>query len=76
MLCESPTSYGPDFVALQEGKFCDMETKTLWSLCGDDQAVDCFDTGAHDIRLTKRLGKRAVPALAGMKSYTQVTDWE
>jgi len=70
------TSHGPDFVSYEEGKFCDIETKTVWPLCKSEQDKDCFDVDAHDIRQLKRLEKRAVPVLAGYKSYAIVTEWE
>jgi len=53
-----------------------MTTKTVWPLCKSEQDKDCFDIDAHDIRQIKWLGKRAVPVLAGFKSYSKVTEWE
>lgn len=53
-----------------------METKTVWPICKSDHDKDCFDVNAHDIRQLKWLGKRAVPVLAGYKSYAKVTEWE
>lgn len=32
-LCGSPHSHGPDFFSRSEGVFCDMESKTPWTLC-------------------------------------------
>lgn len=34
-VCESASSWGPDFVALAEGVFCDMCTRQLYPLCGN-----------------------------------------
>ncbi|KAI8946966.1 hypothetical protein F4801DRAFT_562368 [Xylaria longipes] len=43
-LCESATSRGPDTVSLNERLFCDMETKALFPLCGDNgHNTFCFD---------------------------------
>ncbi|KAF2461011.1 hypothetical protein BDY21DRAFT_418919 [Lineolata rhizophorae] len=49
-LCESGSSYGPDFVSLAEGQFCDMETHTLYPLCEDNSATSCFDVDSRDLR--------------------------
>lgn len=32
-LCGSATSYGPDFVSIHEGIFCDMDQKKVWPIC-------------------------------------------
>lgn len=74
-LCESETSRGPDFVSLTEGKFCDMETKTLWPICKDKVDDDCFDNDTHLMRGVKTLGKRAGGAVTCAKNYTKVTLW-
>ncbi|KAJ8106598.1 hypothetical protein ONZ43_g7013 [Nemania bipapillata] len=43
-LCNSTTSWGPDTVSLNERLFCDMETKSLFPLCGDNGVITfCFD---------------------------------
>ena len=75
-LCESDTSRGPDFVSLAEGKFCDMETKTLWSICKGQKDEDCFDNDTHLMRGVKKLGKMAGRAATWAKNYTKVTIWD
>lgn len=74
-LCESATSSGPDFVSYEEGKFCDMDTRTVWPLCKTESDPECFDVDAGDFRVVKRMGKREVSTLAGVKRYTRVTEW-
>jgi hypothetical protein len=49
-----------------------MGTKTVWPICKSDHDKDCFDVNAQ----LKWLGKRAVPVLAGYKSYAKITEWE
>lgn len=70
-VCGSGTSRGPDFVSLKEGFFCDMETKTLWPLCaeeeeGEDGEEGCYHWGTH------ALGKRG--ERVGRK-YGWVEEW-
>ncbi|KAF2790472.1 hypothetical protein K505DRAFT_340377 [Melanomma pulvis-pyrius CBS 109.77] len=44
-LCADPFSLGPDFVSFSDSTFCDMETKTLWTLCNGETGIrrGCFD---------------------------------
>lgn len=49
-LCQDEDSYGPDFVSLQEGVYCNMETRETLPLCTDSPAPgECFDvdTASH-----------------------------
>jgi len=48
-LCESATSFGSDFVSVTEGVFCDMTGKTLYPLCAEAGATDCFDQDAKPL---------------------------
>ena len=74
-LCESETSRGPDFVSLVEGKFCDMETKTLWPVCKDEEDGDCFDNNIHLMRGVNKLGKRTGRRVTLARKYTKVIVW-
>jgi hypothetical protein len=47
-----------DFVSVDEGLFCDMETKTLYPLCGADVKVSCFDLEAEKMQLRRRDGPK------------------
>ena len=42
-LCESDDSWGPDLVSFSEQRFCDMEVKKHFPICGEEQTYDCFD---------------------------------
>lgn len=45
-LCESWNSSGPDYVNIEEGMFCSIETKTLYPICGKEGVAEdalCFD---------------------------------
>lgn len=50
-LCNSPTSRGSDFASIDEGLFCDMDTKVLYPLCNDKIVEHCFDLEAEQPHL-------------------------
>ncbi|KAL6714230.1 hypothetical protein ACLMJK_007653 [Lecanora helva] len=66
-LCESPTSWSPDFVSFSEGVFCDMGTKTPWPLCSGTRVDDCYHWDNHT--LITGGGHQA-------RVYDQVSNWE
>lgn len=66
-LCESDTSFGPDFLNVQDGTFCRMSDKTMFSACSDKVKDNCFDVSA------KRL---VVDGVAAKEvAYGNVIDW-
>lgn len=75
-LCGSDQSYGPDFVSVAEGIFCDMSAKEAWPLCGAGIAHGCFDLDTNQMvsqgsqRRDEQTG-RSVP----VKSYDTVGQW-
>ncbi|KAK6839379.1 hypothetical protein PG987_005245 [Apiospora arundinis] len=50
-LCGSNTSYGADQVFLAEKMFCDMETKTLYPLCEEDDTMFGMDNATASVRV-------------------------
>lgn len=51
-LCDSETSFGPDFVSTEEGVFCSMSQKKTFPICGHDRDSSediriCFDLEAN-----------------------------
>nr|UMZ45382.1 hypothetical protein [Paramyrothecium roridum] len=60
-VCESLSSWGPDFVSEPEGIYCNMETHETTPLCnGQDRTVDCFDLNtSHGPAMVRRNGKRS-----------------
>lgn len=78
-LCESATSWGPDFVSLKEKLYCDMDTKTLWPCCGGDVRTACFDVEANAMRKDASSPSVRRRALAGRriprKTYGKVQEW-
>lgn len=63
-------SLGPDFVSIEEGLFCDMDTSELWPLCTETQMNDCFDFSAQQIRTDHQ--KRDMPS----EIYRITDEWK
>ncbi|KAF9103542.1 hypothetical protein BGX27_010539 [Mortierella sp. AM989] len=40
-ICDSPTSWGPSMLSLEQGIFCDMVTKTKMQICGRGKKEGC-----------------------------------
>lgn len=77
-LCESAKSVGPDFVSLDEGKFCEMKSKALYDFC---EAVEvggkCWDN-ENNVLINKTAG---VSGFGGdgerpLSIYGNVINWE
>lgn len=49
-LCNSAYSRGPDFVSLQEMKYCDMDTKLTWDVCSSHADTCCLDIETQNMR--------------------------
>lgn len=71
-LCNSPTSRGSDFVSVDEGLFCDMETKTLHPLCSADNRIGCFDLEADKMQLRRRDGVKMRSRSPSTKQYKKI----
>ncbi|ETS77101.1 hypothetical protein PFICI_10975 [Pestalotiopsis fici W106-1] len=69
-VCDSWSSWGPDFVSEQEGIYCNMETHEAIPLCNADKTVDCFDLNtSHGPAMVRRNGKRSP------RNPSQVVTW-
>ena len=84
-LCQSPTSWGHDFVSDPENLFCDMSTKKLWPVCDDTGKAGvtggCFDKVKSGMRPFKGgLRGRDVRTGAGdvvpVKVYGKTLHWD
>lgn len=42
-LCNMANGWGPDFINIKEGFYCDMSTRTLNTLCPAPTAMQCMD---------------------------------
>ena len=84
VVCQSETSWGPDFVSVAEGLYCDMCEKMLWNLCAGPGATYCFDLVTRELRFSGRLetrdldeGSTGEEELAGLrKRYAKVDEWK
>ncbi|KAI1123467.1 hypothetical protein F5Y10DRAFT_286020 [Nemania abortiva] len=67
-LCESETSYGPDFFNVKTGMFCRMSDKTLWPMCNSTSvAGNCFNVDSQEL-VINGLAARGEP-------YKKIIDW-
>jgi hypothetical protein len=76
-LCQSSTSFGPDFVSLEEGVFCDMDAKKAWPLCSATITNNCFDNDTDKMVGGKKNSRRddVTGARIIHKRYTKVNSW-
>jgi len=75
-LCESETSWGPDFVSLRGRKMCDMCTRVVYDLC--DETEDGRNGGIKDecFSLSTRSLRSKMVKRGEEKSYRQVQEWK
>lgn len=73
-LCDSRNSRGPDFVSLDEGKYCDMSEKKVYRLCSGRYSRDCFSLDQDNKRLRRRGN---IPGMGDAihRDYGQVDEW-
>lgn len=72
-LCTSETSWGPDFVSLNEGLYCDMDSRELLSVCQQDKdVVPCFDAEAMQIEYGDKVERDAI---SQQKEFTEIIQW-
>ena len=78
-LCNSPTSWGHDFVSVTEQLFCDMSAKRLWPVCGVKTRAGCFDRETNTMRPLDKsmLAKRGNDAVESVpkKVYRKALHW-
>ena len=68
--CSDETLMGPDIVNLVEGFFCEMSTRTLYEVCGDNhRGHTCFD---HNVRSLRKAGNLVA---RGSGEYKKVHSW-
>jgi hypothetical protein len=70
-LCHSTTSRGPDFVSLDEGVFCDMDSRKVYPSCNDHVTGDCFDLSHRTLVLQGKLLPRRM-----QKDYSEIIAWK
>ncbi|KAH8901232.1 hypothetical protein GQ53DRAFT_4455 [Thozetella sp. PMI_491] len=76
-VCESDTSYGPDFVSLHDGMYCDMCERSLHPVCRPSIREGCFDLVKKELRLgLSGLQGRKLQDMPPPKTYKSVARWE
>lgn len=66
-LCTHENSVGPDAVSLDQGLYCNMETRELLPLCSETATEHCFAYVRE-----QKLGKRGVEPY---RNYTEILMW-
>lgn len=77
-VCEMSTSWGPDFVSMAEGLYCDMCEREIWKICDEETSSNCFDL---QIRVLVRdwdslENSKAMEVFDLKKSFVLVEEWE
>lgn len=67
-LCGMNRSWGPDFVSVVEGLYCDMCERDLYPLCTYEHQTECFDVDERALRGSESLWQMA-------KKYISVQVW-
>lgn len=81
MLCESDSSRGADFVAIndEEKLFCDMSEKRIIDICDEEHTTACFDLEKKEMRnVGAKVRKRDLlyHDVVPMKRYETHDEWE
>lgn len=42
-VCKMPGLRGPHYANVHEGKFCNVDDRSIWDICGADTVTNCFD---------------------------------
>ena len=66
-LCTHVRSKGPNLVNTLEGNYCHMVDKTLWPVCSNETADDCFDADSQKL-FVQGIQARGV-------QFNKVLDW-
>lgn len=67
-LCGMDRSWGPDFISVVEGLYCDMCERDLYPLCANEHQTECFDIDERVLRSSESLRQR-------VKKYISVEVW-
>jgi hypothetical protein len=67
-LCGMDRSWGPDFISVVEGLYCDMCERDLYPLCANEHQTNCFNVDERVLRSSESLRQR-------VKEYISVEVW-
>ncbi|KAL5322277.1 hypothetical protein ACEPPN_010249 [Leptodophora sp. 'Broadleaf-Isolate-01'] len=74
-VCQMSNSWGPDFVSVVEGLYCDMCERELWQLCSVTTTSECFDLERKEVR-HKALGAEGEDYIDLRKKFEIISEWE
>ncbi|KAF2460329.1 hypothetical protein BDY21DRAFT_162032 [Lineolata rhizophorae] len=72
-VCAGENTFGPDYISLADGMYCDMSTREVMPLCTDDLVDDCFDLDDMDPEVSRSKVKKR--GLRSTGEYSRVMDW-
>jgi hypothetical protein len=74
-VCQMSSSWGPDFVSLAEGLYCDMCERELWQLCSVTTTSECFDLEKKEVR-HKNEGVEQGDQIDLRKKFEIINEWK
>jgi hypothetical protein len=75
-VCESQSSWGPDFISIVEGVYCDMCKRQYYPLCGGGkESTTCFDLENRQLSLPARWWRRD-DRVVPVNRYDNVRHWK
>ncbi|KEZ45700.1 hypothetical protein SAPIO_CDS1475 [Scedosporium apiospermum] len=77
VVCESSSSWGPDFISIVDGYYCDMCEHALWKLCLNRFDLDCWDMHKMELRMTRRtIASRSEAGSLSKKVHKRIEYWD
>jgi hypothetical protein len=74
-VCKNPMSWGPDFVSVHEGMYCDMCERELYKVCTSKHQSQCFDLAKRTLRMPRRLKREPGVVYPEEKTYKVYDRW-
>ncbi|KAK0100735.1 hypothetical protein ONS95_007185 [Cadophora gregata] len=74
-VCQMSNSWGPDFVSLVEGLYCDMCERELWQLCSVSTTSECFDLEKKEVR-HNAIGHQKDDQVDLRKKFEIISEWK
>lgn len=74
-LCESWSSVGPDYANIEEGQFCEIETKTLYPICGSVAGGDDGESKCFDVERNALVHGKTATLVPRQETYKKVHMW-
>lgn len=78
-VCGSSSSWGPDFVSVAEGVYCDMCKREIYPLCSGENVGEsgvCFDLGKRQLAGAKKRWWKRDTTVGPVKRWDSVRVWK